>query len=778
MIFIIKILPNFKQLSVGCFFLMLLACNPTKHLKPDELFLRSSKIKVDNNVVDKDELESYNKQKANRKILGVFRFHLDVYNFVNKKGTNEFRKIGEAPVIFDSVATQKTATQLGLFLKNKGYFDNKVTYTTNINKNKIKVKYSIKTGDPYIVKWVDYEAEDSTLRPIIVLKHYKSFIKKNKPLDLDVLESERQRIRDVLRDEGYFAFNKEFVKFSIDTTTGNKEVNVFVQVLNKEPNEENKNESLRHQKYEIEQVNAFISNDFVNKNMSTFDTTSYKNLVIAYDKKLVYKPKMINHAINLRQNEQYSLENQQSSYKYLTELGLFKTVNIQFDNVDEVHDDVDMEGGSIFNTKKIISNIYLTPQKLKSLTIEATGTNSGGNLGLKGGLIFLHKNLFHSGERLTIRLNGGFEVQQLINQPQQEQLFLGVFNTFEFGPEVNLEIPRFLLPINSEKFSKNSNPKTVLNYVLNYQNRPEYERNLTQFSFGYFWNAKNKYKRHYLNPFSISLIKIKLTNDFKTRIEEENNPFIISSFTDHFVSASNYTYTYNNQTQSKSRDFKFFRFNTEFAGNTLWLSDVILNTPKNENDGFEYFHIQYAQYMKFDFDYRYYNQSPFASLVSRIAFGIGRPYGNLNVLPFEKSYFGGGSNGIRAWQARTLGPGSLPDSLISSQFINQIGELKIEGNVEYRFDITKLFKGAVFFDGGNIWITRPDAQRPNAEIKINRFWQDLAVGTGIGLRLDFGFFLFRFDLAAKLKDPASNKPNEFNLQWRTPNLNLGIGYPF
>jgi len=185
-----------------------------------------------------------------------------------------------------------------------------------------------------------------------------------------------------------------------------------------------------------------------------------------------------------------------------------------------------------------------------------------------------------------------------------------------------------------------------------------------------------------------------------------------------------------------------------------------------------------SKFIKVDFDYRYYNQSSNGNIVSRIALGIGRPYGNLKVLPFEKSYFGGGANGIRAWQARTLGPGSMPDSLISSQYVNQIGEIKIEGNVEYRFDITKLFEGAIFVDAGNIWITREDEQRPNAEIKFDRFWQDVAVGTGIGLRLDFGFFLFRFDLAAKLKDPASEKPQEFKLQWRTPNLNLGIGYPF
>ena len=767
-----KIQYFIKALLTSCFVAFIFACNPTKHLKPDELFLQNSTIKIDTRKVDKDELKSYLKQKPNRKILGVFRYHLGVFNAFNKKGVSDFRQIGEAPVVYDSLVTAKSATQLGLYLKSKSYFDNNVTYTTKIHKNKVKVKYTIKTGEPYIVKWIDYKIEDPALRPIVVMKHYRSFIKKNKPLDMDVLENERQRIRDVLRDEGYFYFTKDYVKFKIDTTIGNKEVNVYVQIENKNKNNDSITNDLLHRKSKVSEVNVYLSHDFINKNIYNFDTTSYNGLIIAHDYKLIYKPKIINHAVNIKPNEFYSLEDQQATYKHFSELGLFRTVNIQYDkqNVSSSSDSI--------QPPILITNIFLTPQKIKSSSIEATGTNSGGNLGIKGGIVYLHKNLFHSGERLTVRLNGGLEVQQLINQPQKEQLIFGVFNTFEFGPEVNLEIPRFLLPISFEKFSKNLNPKTSFNYILNYQNRPEYERNLTQFSFGYFWNAKNKYKKHFLNPFTISLIKIHLTEQFKTRIEQENNPFIISSFTDHLISASNYTYVYNNQTSNKTRDFKFFRFSTEFAGNTLWLSDVMLNTPKNEKGGFEYFHIQYAQYMKFDFDYRYYNQAPFSALVSRIAFGIGRPYGNLNVLPFEKSYFGGGANGIRAWQARTLGPGSLPDSLISTQFVNQIGEIKIEGNLEYRFDITKLFKGAVFVDAGNIWITRPDEQRPNAEIRLDKFWQDVAVGTGIGLRLDFGFFLFRFDLAAKLKDPASLNPNEFNLHWKTPNLNLGIGYPF
>lgn len=759
-------------LMILVFTLLFQSCSPTKHLKEDEIFLKKSSVKIDNNKVDKDELSSYIKQKHNKKILGIFRFHLGIYNLRNKKDTDFFKEVGEAPVVYDSLLAKKSVQQVKLYLKNKGYYDSEVFYTEKFNSDssKVKIKFSVKTGDPYLVNKVTYHVQDSNLYAPVVLRHYKSHIKKEKPLDLDLLDKERERIRDVVRNSGYFYFNKEHVKFLVDTTDMVKRANITIEVVNPITSSGDTTIQNKHEKYGINDVHVYISKDFLNKNISGFDTVSYKKIIISHEEKLVYRPKMINHSLSLKPQQEYALEDQQLTYKYLTELGLFRTVNIQFDNTDVKLGDT---------LKSLDVNIYLTPQKLASMSVEATGTNSGGNLGMKGGIVYLNKNLFRGGERLTIRMNGGLEAQQLINQSADQVEFLGLpFNTLEVGPEINLEIPRFILPfVNTETFARSLNPKTTFNYLMNYQNRPEYTRNLTQFYFGYFWNQSN-FVKHYINPINVSLIKIALTDDFKERIFTENNPFIVNSFTDHFINSSSYTLVYSNYTFKKTRDFQYFRGNIEAAGNAHTLYDRVAGTEKNENGAYEIFDIQYAQFVKFDLDYRYYNQSPAGNLVSRIAFGIGKPYGNLNVMPFEKSYFGGGANGIRAWQARTLGPGSLPDSLISTQFVNQIGEIKIEGNIEYRFDITKLFEGAVFVDAGNIWISRPDEQRPNAEFRVDRFWQDLAIGAGVGLRLDFNFFLFRFDLAARLKDPSAINPEEFKLQWRTPNLNLGIGYPF
>lgn len=588
--------------------IFLFACNPTKHLKPNELFLQKSSVKVDNRKIDKDELENYVKQKHNKKILGIFRFHLGVYNIANKRNSFVKKNVGEAPVVYDSLLTQRSANQISLYLNSKGYFENKVTYkVTHVSEKKVKVKYLVETGEPYLVNSVKYYVEDTALTNLIILKHYKSLIKKEKPLDLEVLDKERERIRDVIRNEGYFSFTKEYVEFLVDTTNERRRVDVTVKVLNKKVTDKNDStdtEKVRHKKYSINDINVYLSKDFLNKNVSTFDTVSYKKITIGHEDELIYRPKMLNHAINIKPDEDYSLEDQQLTYKYLTELGLFRTVNIQFNNAED-------SGNKIGGDKKELDvNIYLTPLKIKSLSLEATGTNSGGNLGVKGGIVFVNKNLFKGGERLTVRLNGGLEAQQLINQSAEQVEFLGLpFNTLEFGPEVNLEFPRFILPfVNTDNFVKSLNPKTSLNYLLNYQNRPEYTRNLTQFTFGYFWN-QGRFVKHYLNPISISLIKIDLTDEFQDRIEEENNPFIVNSFTDHFINSSTYTFVYSNHTFNKTRDFQFFRFNLEAAGNAHALYDRTTGTERNENGSFEIFNIQYAQFVKVDFDYRYYNQS-------------------------------------------------------------------------------------------------------------------------------------------------------------------------
>jgi len=760
---------NRTAILFGVLLFILSSCNPTKHVKPNELFLQKSKIKIDARKIDKDDLENIIKQKPNRKILGVFRFHLGVYNLFKEDSESKIKlNIGEAPVIYDSLLAESTTKQLKLFADKRGYFDSEVSYTTKSHKNRIKIEYQIKAGASYKIKSIDYVFADKDVqeKAFFILRKTLFDLKPGNDFDIDVLDDQREKIKMEMRNQGYYYFNKDFVKYKVDSTVGNKEIAVHLYINNQQIKSQANDTVIekKHDKYYINKIDVYLSKNYKGKNLNDFDTLSFKKITVHNDGKLKYRARMLNHAISINKGGLYLLKDQQNTYKHLSELRIFKNVNISFEDI----------GNNQLNT-----NIFLTPSLKKSFSIEGIGTNNGGSLGIEGNLIYQNKNLFRGGEHLTVKLNGGLEIQQLINEDQEEDLtFLEVFNTLEFGPEINLEFPRFLLPFSLDKFSRKSNPKTNLNFLLNFQKRPEYVRNLTQVTFGYFWK-ETRFKKHFINPINISVIDLKPSSDFQKKLEAENNPFILNSFQDHFINSTTYSFIYNNQRINKATNFSYFRLNAEFAGNIQSAYNSITNKPYDNPDTESYnvYGIRYAQFVKTDLDLRIYGQTKTTSFVKRINIGIGKPYGNLDVLPFEKSYFGGGANSIRAWQARSLGPGSLPDSLAENS-LNQIGELKIEANLEYRFDITKLFEGAAFLDAGNIWILTADENRPNAEIKLEKFWKDIAVGIGVGLRLDFNFFLIRFDLAAKLKNPASDNPERFNLIWRQPTLNLGIGYPF
>lgn len=741
--------------------LIFYSCNPTKKLKENEEFLQTNKIIIDNSKVDKEELEAILKQKTNKKILGLFRFHLGWYNYFSKKEATTF---GEPPVVYDSLQTIRSVTQLNLYLKNKGYFQNEVVAEKELNKRKVKQIFRIKTGPPYIINEISYNFHDPNLSGYVLDKKDYSLIKKGKNFDVDVLDNERERIKNALKNFGYYYFTNSSIKYKIDTTIGNQNVNIAIELLDDKEQITGSDSTVNvpHKRYAINDIYMFIGSKSNIEKSSQLDTVAFNDVSIIYSDKLKFKPKMLTHTLNFKPKDEYSLIDQNNTYKQLSGLKLFKNISIIYEKTD---------------SNRLNTNIYLAPLILKSFALEGIGTNTGGDLGVEGSVSYENKNIFRGGEILNVKLKGGLQIQRVVGVSDNENEIFGTpFNTLEFGPEVSLEFPRFLLPINLQKFSKRSNPKTIITSAYNFQQRPEYARNLIQGTFGYSW-TETQFKKHFITPFNISFIKLDLTDDFKKIIIAENNPFLINSYSDHFISAIQYSFIFNNQEFNRTKNYQFFKFNAETSGNMLSTYNRLTDAPKDEaTNSYNFAGIRYAEYVKSEIDLRLYHHYHDAVLVERLNVGVGVPYGNLDVLPFEKSYFGGGSNGIRAWPARRLGPGSLSDSLLNSA--NQIGELKIEANVEYRFDITKLFKGAFFVDAGNIWILKEDVQRPNAEINLKRFYEDLAIGVGFGLRLDFSFFIFRFDIATPLKDPSKDNPKKYQMELKKTTLNLGIGYPF
>jgi hypothetical protein len=423
--------------------------------------------------------------------------------------------------------------------------------------------------------------------------------------------------------------------------------------------------------------------------------------------------------------------------------------------------------------------MQLSPLPRQNISAEVEGTNSSGNLGIAGNLNFQHRNVFAGAEVLDFQFRVASERQQISN---------GIYNTHEYGIESNLTIPKFLSFIRAKHLFTFQIPETKFTIGYNYQNRPDYTRTISNLKFGYNWKTSN-YKFHTLNL--VDLNYVHLFNQDSTFINSIRDLYIKSSFTDHLISATNYSWMYNTQNVNKRADYKYFRINVESAGNLLSLYSMAINKAKAvETDSitnirssyYKILNTRFAQYLKGDFEYRYGHMlDKSSSIVSRAFVGVGVPFGNFNVLPFEKKYFTGGANGIRAWQVRSLGPGSYMAPLAT--YPNQSSDIKLESNLEYRFKLFWIMEGALFLDAGNVWAINYKDNREGSVFKIDGFYKQIAVGSGLGVRFDFTYFLFRLDLGMKMRDPSlpSGKrfiPGNYPISGEHFNLSFAIGYPF
>ena len=822
-------IQNNKQVLLLLFFIsvLIIACSPTRKLSKGE-FLLNRNVIIDNpKEIEKIEIQAYIKQKPNRRIFGSVRFHLWLYNIVNKdkmlaKKAARDKKIdekniqrlaehkkpkskdhltmgewlleaGEAPVILDSFLTEKSTHQIKLFLDSKGYFQSKVKDSVWVKRKHANVFYVIQPGKPYKIRKIDYSIEDERVKYYVLYDTINSLIKKGKNYDVDVLQNERDRITKMLKNEGFYNFSKEYIYFKVDSNLNKNQIDLSIGVKKFARQVSDQNDSIietNHQKYYIN--NVFIQTDFnlSDPNHLSHDKLYYENFIFTYNAPLKYKPKTIADAILIHKGDLYQQKIAEDTYKRLTELKSFKIVNVNFKE-------------NSGNVDSLDCFIQLSPVLKQSLSLETEGTNTSGNLGISGNIAFQNKNTFKGAEIFDLKLKGGIEAQKALNEGSSDNLNKFIpFNTIQFGPEASINIPKPLFPFSFFGFPEMAAPKSAFKIGLNYQQRPEYTRSIANLSYGITYK-ENIYKRHTIIPIEVNLVKVKLSPSFENSLTNSHNLLLLNSFSDHFTTSSRYIFVFNNQDLKKSTSFSYLRIGAESSGNILRGVNDLLGSVKDTaggKDSYKIFNVVYSQYLRLDFDYRFYKIiSPLEKIVVRSAFGVGKPLYNQRVLPFEKSFFGGGSNGIRAWRARSLGPGSY-ESAYGSAF-DLIGDVQIEGNVEYRFNIFKMLNGALFVDAGNIWLRKPDPNRSNGDFDFNRFYKEFALGTGIGTRFDFSFFIIRLDLGVKLRDPMFDENKKwvvqhiFDKQWKSDfqdkystendkkkysflNLNLGIGYPF
>ena len=780
--------------------LAMASCNPARRIGSEQYLLNKNELVVDNKDIDTYELGQILKQTPNRKTL-IFRFHLSTFNTANpiktqrkivkrqtKLGKRNMRRmqkgrdslyykptfnewlmytVGEAPVVLDTAKVEKSVEQLSLYLTKKGYFNNVVrdTIVYNPRRQFAKVSYIINTGPAKKIKKLQYFVKDATLKSELdkaILEgkdQYEPVIRAGDNLDIYALDDERNQLAEQLRNNGYWKITPDVITYNADTTQAKDSAVVTMTIndrLAKSPMYEDSVITYSHRPWKIKTV-TFV----MDYNPAEGLNAPRKSLVhmgpqgrphtILYKDTVKIDPNVLIQSTFLRPDGYWKEKYVERTHKRFNDLNLFNGINIRFRPDEERPND------------QMHVTFLLTPKKQKAFSLEANGTNKGGFLGIAGNVNFNNNNAFGGGENLTIGLQGGIEAQQTITDSNEDDegsnnVSLGngsAFNTVEFGPQVSLKIPKFLfIPISLEKLSRSAMPFTSIEGQVNFQNRPDYVRNLINASFAYEW-WQTKTIRHRFAPIDFSEIKIDRSSEFDARINELNDLLLRASYSDHLIIGSVYSRTYNSELSDKvlNRKNKYlYQFNFEWAGNLLRALHNLQGREQNADGGYEIANITYAQYVKMDHDFQYKRKfNTRHSLATRVKAGVGLPLQNLQVLPFEKSFFVGGANGLRAWKARSLGPGSFYDP---NRGFDKIGDIRLESTIEYRFNLIGLVEGAFFADAGNIWMIQNDEVRAGGQFDLTTFHKQVAVGGGFGTRLNFGFFIIRLDAAIPLKDPA------------------------
>lgn len=751
------------------------SCSPVKYVPENEYLLDKVTLKTDAKEISKAEIKRNIRQKPNTRILGVARFHLGLYNLSGRNGEKKFNKwlrsIGEAPVIYSDFLTGRSKNQIKAYLNNKGYYEAEVEDTVIFRKKRAQVVYSVSPGKVTRISEFAYRnkydypvnalPDSDTVMQEVLPGMGQTLIREGDPLDVDVLERERERITRMLREKGYFNFSKNYIQFYADTTLGQPDrARVVMSVVNTPV------DTHAYCKYRIGRIDIHLDYDplvFMKGRDSSYVDTAYGTYGITYREKLKIRPRLIAETVQFKSGEYYNVQKVLDSYSRLQALNLFKFINIVFREAEENPGE-----------KVLHCEIQLTPMKRQSYNVFLEGTHNSGNIGVGGNLTYNHRNLFRSGENLSLSFWGALKKERF-NEGK-------IFSTKELGAEVSLVSPQFWLPFfRLEDFRRNYAPRTSLSFSFSYEHTPFYDRKIAGAKFGYLWRKSDKRWRYNFDLVDFNYVLMERVD--KGFIDSLKNEYVKSAYKSHLILSANFTGTYTDQVLNTPGNYNYFRCNFETSGNLLWAMSHLFGSRRKQGDGERYYEtlgVRYAQFLKVDGEYRFHHYINRANtVVYRFFLGCGYPYGNMKVLPFEEAFYGGGANGMRAWQARTLGPGSY---VAENNYPNSVGDFKLEANIEYRFKLFWLLEGAFFLDAGNIWNINKYENRKGSLLGSD-FYKQIAMGTGAGLRLDANFFLLRFDWGIKMRDPSKPENKRFvlldNGKWmRHTVFNIAIGYPF
>ncbi len=761
-------------------FFVLAGCSTTSRLKPGQYLYTGADIiinpdsskRIENQKDVKNTLEDKTRPRPNKSLLGI-KWKLLIHNLaadtVKPKGIGNWlkNKVGEKPVLLSEVKLKYNNDVLKSYLLSQGYLQAEVTGDTVIKGKKGKAIYTANTGDRYRINNISFPSDTGTLTSNINQNKEKTLLKTGNYYDLDVFKNERIRIDNDLKENGFFYFSPDYLILQVDSTIGKNLVTAKVNIKKTTPDAALK-------PYTIKNINIYPSynlrRDSILRNLKPL---KYQDFNI-YDNRNTFKPKVFDRLVFFQKGEIYNRKDHNQSLNRMVNIGAFQDVRTEFLPIDS------------FKNNQLDLNIYLTPLKKNSLTFSVLGTSKSNDfVGSEVKLTQTTRNLFRGAEQLDISASGGFETQV---SPAIGQKAL---NSYSFTAEGKLTFPQFIVPFYKPKSTTAFIPKTIAS--LSYQllaRDTVYTLNSFKAEFGYNWK-ENIYKEHNLNPIAVNLVRP--TNRDSAALQNlfNQNPGLEYTLQEQFIIGSNYNFTFTNQMEDKRRNNTYFYGGLETGGN-VWGAFI----PKDADGKRDIFGVPLTQFIRLETDLRNYHKiNRNVTWANRLNLGYGYAYGNSTTLPFVRQFFAGGSNDIRAFRARTLGPGTYKVDPVK-QFADQGGDIKIMLNSELRFKIVSVLYGALFVDAGNIWLRKEDLGvpgtskegRPGSEFKFKNALSELAVGTGAGLRVDARIFVIRFDGSFPIRKPylpngqrwVLNQVDFGSKTWRKENfiLNIGIGYPF
>ena len=684
--------------------------------------------------INTSQLKNYVRQKGNSKWFSTFKIPLGVYSLAGRDTAKWINRtlhaIGEGPVIFDTLQARQSCENLQLALQNKGYLDAQVELYTGQKNKKLSATYVLHPGTPYYVRSLQYDIQDSAIARL--MQQHQSQLHPGMKFNVDALNHERSQLTSFLRNNGYYRFHKEYITFRADSVRADHQVDLTLML---KPYQAGNQQNSPHTQYRVRHI------DYASG---------------APDDSLIHlRHSVLSENTFLEPGEYYSEEALQNTYNHFGRLGAVRYTNISFQNAAD--------------TALLDALVSLQTHKPSTVSFQPEGTNTAGDLGAAASLTYQNRNLFRGSESFSVRLRGAYEaIRGLEGYRNQDYI--------EYSLESRLSFPRFILPFLSREMRRRTIATSELSLLYDTQNRPEFHRRVLSAGWHYKWNPQNHHDHYQLDLIDLNYVFMPwISETFRREYLENstnNNAILRYNYEDLFIMKIGFGYTYNNGRLA-------LKTNLETAGNVLHAISRLSNATQYGEGQYRVFNIAYAQYVKGDVDFTqnllpgYRDQ-----LVFHFGLGLAYPYGNSRVLPFEKRYFSGGANSVRGWSVRSLGPGRYRDRDGHINFITQTGDMKLDLNLEYRTHLFWKFSGALFLDAGNIWTLRAYDEQPGGQFRLQNLLSDLAASYGLGLRLNFDYFIIRFDLGMKAVNPAYETEDEDHFAIIHPRLSRDLAFHF